>query len=291
MFWGLNQKTSRTAERWCDFFWCGVVHGRVGNFHPQELTGRRLYFYYAIYTTLVIVNSMVYSERGVSMASLNDRIAARMNFDGLKVAEDLTGKSYKDDYATMLTGLLLHSENSRALNALLAVNGDTSNDSSVEQYLAVVNDLGFEKCLEIPFQGLDCTETFYVFFLVKYGILLVFETWCGNSIHSSRFYYNFRFEGVWPRVYSSGCLARQNHNVWVGHHDGREGLRFNIENIARTAEFLPVWVEQYCSLWLVNYMECRNDCFEKRLKSYEEISTERLSMLPEHVQKAILNVS
>lgn len=159
------------------------------------------------------------------------------------------------------------------------------------------------------------------------GILATVESYYGKSLNSSKVYYNIAFteyacmgiDDRWPFT-SSGSFAwevdfdAEPHKgfgrlrdvdiyprkseawgftgVWVGDHDGREGIINALEGLQTVGEFLPEWIQQPF-LWLVHYGEFRTIERDASISSHkrgdvlEQLSQARIAKLPLHVQDAI----
>lgn len=66
--------------------------------------------------------------------------------------------------------------------------------------------------------------------------------------------------------------------VWVGDHDCREGLKLNITNMIDNGKFLTKWKERPF-LYLLHHMD--NNA------NHDQITKDRIAMLPDHVREAI----
>ena len=215
-----------------------------------------------------------------------------LSFDGLAAAETITGQSYKDDKSTEALGLFLHFTEGAKKNALLAALDDTSHACLLSDYLRIAVDEGFEIVLQIPFLGIsyaipiaEITETFYVMFHKRDGILLCFDTFGGDKVNGGNFYYNWvpNSEDSYHEATSNGSFMKvEDHFVWVGYHNCREALRHKLSRLGEKGSFLTPWVEQPF-LWLLHYMDYKAKDYD-----YKAIIAARIAMLPEYVQKAIV---
>jgi hypothetical protein len=191
----------------------------------------------------------------------------------------------------------------RQKEAALKERGDSHFGTTLEQYRAIVTDLGFELVLEMPFRGRSYSdapnprETLFVYWRPD-GVLLKFDTYGGDQLNSSDFYYNWR-----PRpgtTNSERCQATQSggwrapkggpkwpdyaelydehgkereegrekvraynewlytHGVWAGNHDGREAIRHNIAKLEEFGSFVNPWQERP-HLWLLHYMDTKDE--------------------------------
>jgi hypothetical protein len=213
-----------------------------------------------------------------------------MDADPLDIAEKLTGKSYKEDEETSSLGMLLQFSKTKILNKLLIETNDTIYGMKVSQYLDIATSSGFRIVLELPFDGnvgdnhQTYNEMFYILFHDKYGILLTVETYGETSVNSSHSYYNWipnDIENYHLYISSGGFNKNEEKNIWIGNHDGREGLLLNIRQLAENGTFLTPWVERPW-LWLLNYVEAHTNADD-----YKEINQKILNLLPEDVRKLL----
>jgi hypothetical protein len=218
-----------------------------------------------------------------------------LKFDPLDQAEKITGYSYKDDRETSTLGLglaLLHNERKR--NAL-AASGDSHFHTTYIEYLELLQDLGFEIVLQDYFEGdrYDNSPTIYEGFTVLWhpedGILATAESY-GTGLNSSKVYYNVMVDQTnhaFYRVISSGHFNTPSYDagikIWVGDHDGREGIKHNLNRLREVGEFQARWIERPF-LWLLTYMDARPGHGNY---DHEKINEARISRLPEHVRNAI----
>jgi hypothetical protein len=92
------------------------------------------------------------------------------------------------------------------------------------------------------------------------GLLLRAESYSAwNSVNSVDVYYNLRTDKFPSR--SSGGFAN---GAFVGHCDGREGLRHHLAECRKIGAFLPQWVKRPF-LWLLTYMDPEQDGYLKML--------------------------
>lgn len=124
--------------------------------------------------------------------------------DPLVIAEQLTGKSYKEDDNTGLLGLAIQMEKNKILNQLMDKSDDTKFSEITEEYLRKVTDFGFEIVYSEDFQSEGwnsevITEKLYILFHKEHSILLVFDTFRGN-INGGNFYYNWSPNDIYNRM-------------------------------------------------------------------------------------------
>ncbi|TFD27462.1 hypothetical protein [Cryobacterium cryoconiti] len=203
-------------------------------------------------------------------------LQAALTRDPLADAERATGQSYKDSDSTMALGMLMFLEHGARKDALLAAANDTRMGSSFIETRSIYADLGFEEVLHDEFAGHDdYTETAIILWRGD-GVLAWIESY-GAGTNTNRIYYNWLPEADdWHSRTSSGGL---NGDVWVGDHDGREGMRHNLSRLAEGGAFQPVWVERPF-LWFLTYADKAHD-------GYKTITEAVIARLPENVQSAI----
>lgn len=211
-----------------------------------------------------------------------------LNFDSLASAEALTGKSYKDDDATMAAGLRLQMRNTAMRKAALMAAGDTHFGSNFSEQLAAFRTLGFEVVGEHKFYGASWDddeprqETFLILWHPE-GVLGTIESYEGTRRNTSHIYYNWRpspeLGDDWGNFTSSGGPFIEG--VYPGSHDTREALMFNFEQLRQNGEFVSPWLESPF-LWLLTYMDTRAENYD-----YKAITEARFAELPEHVRVAI----
>lgn len=86
----------------------------------------------------------------------------------------------------------------------------------------------------------------------------------------------------WREEYYNWRSENNLRAVWVGNHDCREALKFNINNLANNGTFLKEWKKQPF-LWVLHYMDTRDKNY-----NHKELSRKRIEKFPEYVKKMIL---
>ena len=108
---------------------------------------------------------------------LENKIRDIQKIDPLSVAENLTGKSYKESKSTGFLGLGLQMEKNRELNKLLTAADDTLFSETESEYLRKVKDFGFELILTEPFKGFEGQEErLHILWHPQLFILICFDT-------------------------------------------------------------------------------------------------------------------
>ena len=221
------------------------------------------------------------------------KIDSALNFDALDFAEKLTNKSYKEDDLTSSLGLGLFLKNNSKKKKLLEDSGDTTFSNKISDYIRVIESMGFELILKDPFLNEDdIEENFYVFWNYEHGVMIRFDSFTYRddgsfkngvpepSVNSCNMFYNWiPNKGV--NVYSFTSSGGYNGDVWVGSHDGREAIKHKLNGLLENGKFLNNWIEQPF-LWLLTYMDTKNDGYD-----YELITKERISRLPKKVIESI----
>ena len=234
-----------------------------------------------------------------------------LKFDALGEAEKATGHSYKEDEPTMGLGFMLHIGHTATKQAMLESQDDTSMRTKIEDYIRIAKSIGFEMVLEhdiiIPkelkqeYDDEKKVNRHYIMWHPGYAILLTFDSYWGNkSINGSKFYYSWRPEkdlNTYDYT-SSGSMVQgplgEDDRIWIGSHDGREALRFNISELAAHGEFVKQW-PKYPSLWLMHYgdqrlpkeLEDNHSAVFGRGGHWDQVNCGYAAQLPEHIQKAI----
>lgn len=228
-------------------------------------------------------------------------LAEALAYDPMAEAEKTVGQYCKDpipENQVAALGLLLLQRQREKTDALLFLNDDTNAfTQSFEEFLGVVQRLGFEKVLEEEFQSRawnpgDPTQTEKYTVWWRDGLLLAVESYSGfsrpgvNSAKLYGFWQPTEKEDVWDAMYGCSCgriRTWQEGQPCIMHfsYDSREGLRNQLSLMESKGTFLSEWPE-VPFLWLLTYMDSTVEGYD-----YKAITEERLARLPEHVKKAI----
>lgn len=214
--------------------------------------------------------------------------------DALLEAEQLTGKSYKDDKGTEALGVLMHLGLVQEKRLALQAAHDTHFSMDVADYLRVVDEEGFQLALREPFEahpygGGTKNETLFVFFHPE-GVLLHFDTYGGDHVNGGQFHYNVEVAGdhgeAWG-AFSSGGWGDKN--IFYGYHDCREALRHHLRGLRRVGRFLNPWKFDPMTVWLTHYADKESLPDSKQSDgSYSRMADtktlERAAKLPQNVQ-------
>lgn len=230
-----------------------------------------------------------------------------LSFDPLHHVEEVFGVSYKDSKECSAAGFLLainHNQNKREILSQL---NDTHHGMDIARYRAIIEEVGFELALELPFtpnsayvDDPQTPDTFYVYAHRTKGILLKFDSYNQAWINGGKYLYcwkphtrdfpvqvtssgGYRHLDAVPRGQEEGAWKDRTKLYWAGDHDCREALRFHIERLEEHGTFLAKWPTGHKHfLWLLHYGDTRNPDYD-----YKAINKERVAMLPEWVQEMI----
>lgn len=234
------------------------------------------------------------------MKKNREKLDELLNFDSLKEAEKISGKSYKKDVDTGKLGLGLMWANSEIKNVLLDKLGDSKFSNDAESYLEIVQSIGFEIVLQESFQRDDIVDQFYILWNDEYSILMKFDTFTWGddgswakagkevpppSVSSSTIYYNWK-PTDWEKSFhltSSGGMRKDENDekVWVGDNSGVEAIKHKVSGLVDNGTFLKKWIERPF-LWLLNSADSDVEGYD-----YDAINEERIAKLPKHVRDAI----
>lgn len=246
-----------------------------------------------------------------------------LRYDALQEAEAVTGKSYKDDKGTAALGLFLHVEHAEKKAAILRSMGDSLLRNTLKDYQQILQAIGLEKALEMPFAGRVYNleeapeEKFFVYACRRRGLVLYFDTHLGDVVNSSTLHYCWVRPGDYPlktssyHLYTSSGIFRslggsgrvsfdeenptpEDQVYWEGYHDGREAIRYKISRLENNGVLLPVWPEhssgkKKSGMYLTNYMDWERPttCPEPTKDYLHSLFKQRFDMLPWWVQDII----
>lgn len=246
----------------------------------------------------------------------NDDLEAILRRDAIAEAENLSKEIPEiDKTALSLGNSFLINERK---NELLKQVDDTLFSDELDRYHRIVEELGFEKVLEIDFysNSSDNDEKYYIFWRSNGGLLLSHDTFRGR-VNGGNVYFNWKRnpgEYFFPDRVSGGysikdrsgevsnaelypppnyelttdeqVLARKKawddkwnlESIFCGYFDCREALRRSIARLESSGTFVNPW-EDRPFLWLVHHGE--------KDKPYKEINENRILQLPLKVRTAI----
>lgn len=230
-------------------------------------------------------------EKNIDRGSLPVAFDDFLNFDSLLAAEEITGKSYKDDDGTSKLGIELHMMHARAKQEELGLRNDSYYGMKYAEYIPIVEGLGFElafeelfsSTLEQEWMGENIIDSYRIYW--RDGLLLTCESYRGDTLNSSSVYFNAEFEtgqAAWSVNGVSGYLHSDLYDagrfVWVGSFSAREGLRHTLSQLETYGTILSQWIKRPMLL-LNNYGETGADT--------GFVTAMKLAELPKHVQAAI----
>ena len=213
--------------------------------------------------------------------------------DPIREFETLSGKSYKmnnDTENKAMLGLAMIRNKQKA--DLLKEENDTTFTMTGDEYQANKEEFAFEVIYEEAFVATHCGSTYNdelkVFW--REGILLYFDTY-GGTRNGGKFWYN------WDKSDNAeyGCTSSggMHDGIWVGDHDCREAVRFNIRRLETNGTLLKQWKKCPSCLWITHYGE-RDEIFghhdwaSKEPHPADAATQSRIDQFPQAVQKAIL---
>lgn len=222
-----------------------------------------------------------------------EKLESALSNDPIAEFERISGKRWQEntneDNKAML-GLAMLRNNQK--HEIIKSAGDTTFSMSGEEYQANIEDFGFELIYEEHFTANHCgstnDDTLKVFWFD--GLLLYFDTYAGQR-NGGKVWYNWkRNDDAEYGCTSSGGMTG---DIWVGDHDCREALRFNINRLKANGKILKQWKHCPRSLWITHYGE-KDDIFgnhdwgSNKPHPVNIRTQERIIQFPKHVRKAIL---
>jgi hypothetical protein len=211
--------------------------------------------------TKLLRNVNQYKLLQLEVVIMDNDINELLNTDPIHNAEQMTGKHYQDDKVTAQLGLLLsHVHNNEKRKKLKEI-GDSHYNISMFNYLKVLDDIGFRVIHNETFarprnKKESYEESFFILWEPERSILLTCETYKEDQLNKADFWYNWKpddIDGNWSKATSSGKFQEsENYDdmIWIGHHDGREAIKTNIQTLEDYGEFISPWVKPYSTLWL-----------------------------------------
>lgn len=222
-----------------------------------------------------------------------------LNMDPLLEAENITGKSYKDDEDTTMLGMALHMLKNEQVRLELGLRGDTYYSMTYDEYMAVAHNLGFVTMLSLPFTNGDGVEEVQEF-LWRDGLLLITESYTWEkggkrSTNNAKMYFNCEFPAssdAWSFRFSGHlhtAMYDQGRYVWIGDVDVREALVNTVNRMETEGTILKDWIEQP-HMYLFNYVDSKmfdKVPFDEWSKMRDKVNSDILAQFPEDVQKDI----
>ena len=207
-----------------------------------------------------------------------------LSHDSLHEAEKLAGKSYKEDLDVARLGMVLGMQKNEETKAMMYLTKDTHFSQTLAEFKEVLVDMGFKEVYvcDIPEGSYSKGDKFYIYWNPE-GLLICFDSYNGNtSVNGGSCYFNYAGDRDAMFQCSNGFAGEVDGvNVYSGHKDVREGLRFTLNQMKENGKILDKWIERPF-LWLLHYMDTKVEGYD-----YKKISEERIAQLPKEVQEAI----
>lgn len=226
-----------------------------------------------------------------------------LKFDPLQTAEDMTGKSYKEDEITSNLGMALAMLGNAQKQQILEEQNDTHYGCTYQRLLSVANDIGFEIVLQElfdaePTMSEPLQETIYILWHPEKAIIVEFETYQAEKINSAKMYFAFKPKDqskFWCNFSCGGHWYIPNRDqldeapksewVWIGNMDLREGFRHLMNKFKLYGEFVNPWPDEQL-IHFNTYMDWKNDDGYPYVNAIAE-SDRRYNSLPEEVKASI----
>lgn len=207
-------------------------------------------------------------------------IGSLLRFDPLAEAEKITGHDYKTDEDSGLLGFGIAIKHNERKAKALAATDDSHYGITFAGMTELMGRLGFEVVLTRAFTGRDGVGEKHLVLWHPDGILGTVESYQGDMLNIAEVYYNVRpHEEYLPWSVTSSGQYRDG--VWIGDHDAREGIRFNLAALREHGDFVNPWVFRGW-VWLLNYTDTNGE-----YDDYKAINEAAIAQLPEHVRSAI----
>lgn len=225
-----------------------------------------------------------------------DDKAARMrdllHFDPLAQAEVLTGESYKENEGVAMLGMGIQMVHSETKRTILKGRKDSYMSIPLHEYEEIIKDMGFVLIFEEAFNTSNSWGTDYLkIWFHPDGMLLVYDTYGPDNLNGGHVYYNcqvgkrkkmtnfykFISSGKWTRVRTHGITRW----IWIGSHDCREAIRFNLDQLREHSKFINPWRERQF-LWFLHYMDTKPEGYDHRA-----ITNRRWEQFPDYVKKCV----
>jgi hypothetical protein len=225
------------------------------------------------------------------MSVSSKTIDSLLTFDPLAHAEKITGESCHGDDRTLALGFAMNMAHAAIKENALKANNDTCFQNTVEDYLAIAEDIGFRVVLKLPFinKTYEHPDTFYVLFDDKRGILLMFDTFMVKDVNGGTFHFDWKPNSEkreWPSQCSGGY--DKEGKILSGYFDCREGLRHHIRMLDESGTFVTPWKADR-HLWMCHHGDtARHESYSAEASEYyKEQRQKRLAMLPPEVRYGI----
>lgn len=180
----------------------------------------------------------------------------------------------------------------------LSMNADVYRDMHPSLYLRVlIEDLGFEKVLEEPFQELEGkTDHLWVLAHRELGLLVRVDSIGGTQIHSGELFFNWETKDLtrpfiaMPEGIRISCRGEFRGDLFTcqGCLDATRAVKFALGYLRRNHGYLlPLWKLRPFIFWVMNHEEIRQATLNKenaRENFGDALSERRLIQLPKWAQ-------
>jgi hypothetical protein len=208
-----------------------------------------------------------------------------LKFDVIGEVEQATGRRVTTEPdVTGLMALSFSIDAAQRKRELLSEACDTYMGMQMGDYRAIIEAYGFELVLETPFLGHFSDERHYVY-AHRDGLLLSVDTYQGERVNGGKVYYAWQttpdVKDRHSLTSSGGWIDKGVFTLWLGDHDCREAIIFNLDALRAAGKFVTPWPRQPF-LWLLHYMDTKTPNYD-----YEAITAARIALLPEWVRQMI----
>lgn len=208
----------------------------------------------------------------------DDLMEQVLKTDPLSIAERVTGKSYKDDEATSILGLLMDTAHNRIKQSMLKNSDDTYRSMPLKGFARIVRSLGFQVVYTESWNSeySKGPEKFVLYYNSKFGLLLKMQTFNNvTTIDGISMYFNWRPFSPHCIDPIHGCSGHfEDGHVFFGDYSNSDGLRLVINKMLKYGQFITPWIHSP-SLFLLNPSECRL----YQIGSKDEISPKKISQI------------
>ena len=194
------------------------------------------------------------------MNTLEELARKALRSDGIMDAEIATGKSYKEDSATLALGMVNHFVLNERKRALLSELGDTHFHIPWTDFTQLLRNYGFEFVVERQFDYHDAHPTFLIAAHPQKKLLLCVTSFLWDmdskeTINSGIVYGTVRVpnEAEWDVLY--GCSHGRYGDSQNFSYDVREGLFLKLRDIESALGPFLDWKDPNRFLWMRDYVQ------------------------------------
>lgn len=229
-------------------------------------------------TDIDILSAMVHTPEADAS---DDGVAALLAHDPLGKIEDMTG-NYRDKPSLGFAYVGVHGSRK---DKVLTDRGDTTFSMDTQSYIDVLEANGYVLLSSdtVSVQQYDDPPRDESWYILAHpnGLILYFDTHHGQR-NAAKVCYVWRpaadIENRWECT-SSGHMTG---NLWIGDHDAREAVIFNMERLRQNGKLLKSCPEQR-KPWFISYWETPKD-YDTSF-DYHAISQAKIDSLPRKYQK------